>query len=216
MGSISLVTACWNGYWDRYGAQWVESVQALNTAPDEVLIASDCLLDLPSGWKQKPAVEPFVFDAWNDVIGSASNEWVAFLSMDDLLLPHALDDLVLGGDVVVAGMRDSAGFERVPDPVRYQNILHEPSYPLVGWLIYRREFHTRHPFRRTNFTDWIAALEYHHHNADIRFDPTIRYHYNIHPQQLSAQDATKEVELMKQLLTHYRVTPGPEWPPRLH
>lgn len=213
MPGVTLVTACWNGYWDRYGKQWVESVQQLNTAPDEILVATDRPICLPDGWKQKPAVKPYVFDAWNDVIGSASNEWVAFLSMDDLLPVDALDNLVLGGDVVVCGMKDSVGNVSVPDPARYENIFTDPGYPLTGWLIYRRDFHVRHPFRRTNYTDWVAALEYRHHNADIRFDPTIRYLYSIHPEQLSAVSGIKQVDFMKQLLTCHSVVPGPEWPP---
>lgn len=211
--NVSLVTACWGGYWEKYGEQWMRSVQGLNTAPSEVVIATDVPLDVPFEWRQIPAVEPYFFGAWNDVIQAASNDWVAFLSMDDELFPDSLDDLVLGGDVVVAGLLDSQGTTCVPDPARFDNILDESDFPLVGWPIYRKQFHALYPFRAVNYTDWISALEYRHHGADVRFDPKVRYKYNLHKGQFSRQDGTGHVRLMKDLLRHHVVKPGPEWPP---
>lgn len=215
MTKVSLVTACWGGYWDKYGDEFVSSVQNLNTAPDEVIVATDVPLVLPDGWRQIPAVEPYFFDAWNDAFLAARNEWVTFLSMDDRLFLHSLDDLKLEGDMVVCGVLDSNGTTCIPNLQAFDNIFNEDRYPLVGWCIYRKSTIERVPFRRVNYTDWIAALEYRTLGLDVRLDSTVRYWYRLHPGQLSATGNWDDVNLMKQLLPTGRVVQGREFPPVL-
>lgn len=215
MTPVSLVTACWGGYWEKYGDEFVASVQGLTTQPDEVIVATDEPLVLPDGWKQIPASEPYFFDAWNDAFMAARNEWVTFLSMDDKLFPHALDQLTLGGDVTVCSVLDSNGTICTPDLEKYDNIFNENLYPLVGWCIYRKSTIERIPFRRVNLTDWIAALEYRAAGLDVRVDPVVRYWYRLHPGQLSWRGNWDDVNLMKELLPTGRVVPGREFPPVL-
>lgn len=212
---ISLVTACWGGYWDQYGKQFVSSVKNLNTPPDEVVVASDVPLVLPDGWRQIPASEPYFFDAWNDVFLAARNEWVAFLSMDDVLLPNALDNLPLAGDVLVCSVVDSEKNICIPSLERFDNIFDEATFPLVGWAIFKKSTIERVPFRRVNFTDWIASLEYKHLGLDVRVDPTVRYFYALHQDQYSRYGRVQDVDLMKNLLKTGRVVQGREWPPLL-
>lgn len=215
MTPVSLVTACWGGYWDKYGDEFVASVKGLNTPPDEVVVATDVPLVLPDGWRQIPASEPYFFDAWNDVFLAARNEWVTFLSMDDKLMPHALDGLRLDGDLTVCGVLDSNGTVCIPDLGKFDNIFNEDRYPLVGWCIYRRSTIERVPFRRVNLTDWIAALEYHVLGLDVRVDPTVRYWYRLHHDQFSSKGTWADVNLMKELLRTGRVIQGREFPPVL-
>lgn len=212
---VSLVTACWGGYWDKYGDEFIASVTGLNTPPDEVIVSTDEPLMLPDGWIQIPAQQPYFFDSWNDAFLEARNEWVTFLSMDDRLFPHALDDLKLDGDITVCSVLDSNGTICTPDLEKFENIFNEGTFPLVGWCMFRRSTIERVPFRRVNYTDWIAALEYRFLGLDVRVDPTVRYWYRLHHGQLSAIGNWNDVNLMKDLLPTGRVVQGPEWPPVL-
>jgi hypothetical protein len=212
---ISLVTACWGGYWEKYGDQFISSVLGLNTRPDEIVVGTDVPLQLPNGWRQIPISEPYFFDAWNDAFLAAQNEWVTFLSMDDVLLPNAFDDLPLGGDVLVCSVIDSENNICTPSLERFNNIFNEQSFPLVGWAMFRKSTIERVPFRRVNFTDWIAALEYKTLGLDVRVDETIRYFYSLHNEQYSRYGSVQDVNFMKQLLLNHNVVQGREWPPRL-
>jgi hypothetical protein len=73
----------------------------------------------------------------------------------------------------------------------------------------------RVPFRRVNFTDWIAALEYKTLGLDVRVDETIRYLYSLHNEQYSRYGSVQDVNFMKELLLNNNVVQGREWPPRL-
>lgn len=218
IANLSFVTCCWGDYWDKYGQRWIKTVQALDPQPSEIIVAVDRPVDLPDGWKYRVAKQPYFFEGWMDVWEAAENDYVAFLSMDDLMPTDGLADLVLEGDIIVSGLVHSDGTESVPTKEKYDNIFNEDWYPLVGYIIMRKDVLQKVRWRPITWQDWIAALEFKHLNLDVRFDPRIRYIYSMHKNQHSRRntaDGYAAVKLMKELLPTGRVIHDASWPPRL-
>ena len=216
--NLSFVTCCWGDYWDKYGERWIKTVQALDPQPAEIIVSVDRPVELPNGWKQMRPREPYFFEAWMDVFQAAENEYVAFLSMDDLMPPDGLADLTLEGDVVVCGLVHSDGNVSIPTKEKYDNIFNENWYPLVGYLIIHRDLLTKVRWRPVVWQDWVAALEFKYLNLDVRFDNRVRYIYSMHPDQHSRKnpgEGWEAIRLMKELLPTGRVIHDASWPPKL-
>lgn len=99
---------------------WAESVRALTTQPDEIVIAAQSLpdIDLPA-WTYVPlSVEPLNFaHLWNQAIAACRTDWVAWIGADDRFRPHALDGIERDdADVVSFGLQYDTGQQWIAYP----------------------------------------------------------------------------------------------------
>lgn len=85
------MSIAYNGY-ERFIEQWLESVKSLKTAPDEIVVA------VPSDYKGGHDCTLVYADKApnmgymrNLAVANTSSDWVCFLSIDDVVLPHAID-----------------------------------------------------------------------------------------------------------------------------
>lgn len=114
--TIGVVTSAWGTY-GQYLPDWVESVAMQTRLPDRVTLI-DCGLDDPrpgldaleaSGLPYTYLKVPYrgMGCARNCAVAETDTEWIMHLDADDVLLPHALEDvegLAPGHDVVSVGV----------------------------------------------------------------------------------------------------------------
>jgi hypothetical protein len=99
--TITLHTASWNNYWDKYGQEWASNVNKFNTKPDEIIIVSDSPIDFSmlNYPNVKNVIVPIVGPHKvlpyyrNEAIKVATSDWVVGSDLDDLPLENYLDDL---------------------------------------------------------------------------------------------------------------------------
>jgi len=214
---VAIVTTAWGDYWDRFGARWVASVEALDDAPGEVIVASDRLLDVPAGWRVVTAAQPYFLDAWFWGIHRAHSPFIFMCGLDDEVTPNAMTDLPDMGDVVY-GPQEAGGRIHAPRPDGWERILDDTEewFPCMGWNLMRRDVYLKYPQRRVVWADWLMAMELKYNKVDVRFDDVVRQRYNLHDGQHSrseGRDPIKNVVKFRRLVREGRVLPGLEWPP---
>lgn len=215
---VCLVGFCWGDFWGRYGKQWVENLQALETQPERFLLFTDKPVDLPAGWDQQITEQRTIWDFTNHDQVQCETKYAAGLMMDDMMPADALNDLVLGSDIIVSGHRDTLGNVNIPTRERYENCLDEPWYPLSGYHIYRTDLFKDIPLRPVDWCDWIAMFEWYQHGLTLHFDGRVRQLYTIRDGQYSQpknpKQARANINLMRDLIRSGGVKPGAVWPPQ--
>jgi len=116
--SIGVVTVASDLYAENLPA-WAESVRALNTQPDQIVIACQTVpvdLDLDCTIVLIPADEPWDFATWwNRAIAACDTDWVAWCGVDDTYRPHAMDSIERNdADVVGLGFQYDTGQTWIP------------------------------------------------------------------------------------------------------
>lgn len=214
---VTLVSMVWGDYWGRFGDEWIESVWALDPAPAEVILATDKLRQLPVGWKQVDLVEPGHWEGLHNVIRYASQDYVVPLMVDDRMPVDGLADLVLEGDIIVSGHKDSAGTVNIPEKADYERAFDVPFYTLTGFAVYKRDVFERIPYRPIMWADWVASIEYLQHGLDVRFEDRVRQLYTLHPDQHSRSsdfaEARRNVRHAQMMARNGGMKPGAVWPP---
>lgn len=93
-----MVTCAYNGY-ERFISQWLEAIADLNTKPDKIVIAaglkhfelSDKATSVPFEIHKIRA--PYNMGKMrNEAVKRCETEWIFYLSVDDIVLPHAIDE----------------------------------------------------------------------------------------------------------------------------
>ena len=105
--TITLYVMSWNGYWDKYGAQWIQHVNNFRTQPDEIVIVSDSKIDASTLTQSNvkniivPTDKYFnpVGNYRNIAIKNSSSDWIVASDLDDVQLVNYLDDLDPSADI---------------------------------------------------------------------------------------------------------------------
>ena len=202
-------------YWEKWGGQFVDMIEQLETKPDEVVIASLVPLDVPSFINNVSTQELF-WDSWNDAFAALSTDWVWGFGLDDLILPNWSDGLVLDTDVVSITGQQSPGGLFQADEAGFERMLDSGNNPMSGSMIFSREVASAVPFRRTRWADWVWWLEVRKHGYSVRFDKEPRFVHVRHPEALSIKGDVQgqaDVALMQSMLAAGDVVRGQEFPP---
>ena len=217
--SIAICTTVWGTFWDRFGAQFIEQMEKLNTEPDEVIVSSPVPLNLPKHWHE--IVQPHnKWDCWNDTMFAARSEWVMPVGMDDIWFPDALDGLTDVEDDVdvisVPCMENGKRWEATNDG--YNQLLELPYNPMQGAYLIRRSRLNAVPFRHVVYNDWMQFMEMKKLNYKITFKTMPIVDHIRRPDSYSIgviPGGVEECEQMRQILLKYDVVPGTEFPPTL-
>lgn len=215
--SIALIGCSSVEYWGRWGRQFCDSVQAMRTKPNEVIIASLEPLDVPDFVTNIETKELF-WDSWNDAIRHSTSDWVWPGGIDDLFEIDALEDLDTSGDVIAVSGMESTGQTFFPDAGGFEQILRVSHNPMRGSIMLRRDVALELPWRRTKWADWCQWCEIRHGEYRVVFDPKVRMMHTRHAEALSLNPdpiAQSHVEQLKHWLLEGRVVRGAEWPPVL-
>lgn len=213
--SVGIAACASVEYWEKWGGQFVDMIEQLDTKPDEVVIASLVPLDVPSFIKNVSTKELF-WDSWNDAFAALSTDWVWPHGIDDIIYPNWFDGLVLDTDVVsITGMQSTGDLFQA-DEAGYARILQSGNNPMSGSTMSRREVLLAVPFRRTRWADWVWWLEVCKHGYSVRFDKEPRFTHVRHPEALSIKGDVQgeaDVALVQSMLAAGDIVRGQDFPP---
>lgn len=98
--SITLYTAAWGGYWEKYGETWTKNIKKLNPQPDKIIIISDKLID--SEFEvlvtDRPKSE-IIAHFRNFALQNINTTHVAALDLDDEPYPNLLSNINYDYDI---------------------------------------------------------------------------------------------------------------------
>ena len=162
---IGVVTSAWGAY-GRWLPDWVESVAAQTLQPALVTVLDAGVTDVGPArealsatnleWQIVPMTYAGMGAARNRAVEASPTEWVMHLDADDVLLPHALEDiahLAPRSDVVSLGMWRE-GREHLFPHVSRQAIL-RGRHGCYSCAPFRRRLWERRPWITIN--DWVDS-----------------------------------------------------------
>jgi hypothetical protein len=215
--SIAVCVTVWGDFWDRFGEQFIEQMEKLNTEPDEVIVSSPVPLNLPKRWVE--IVQPDKkWDSWNDTMFTARSEWVMPVGMDDIWYPDALDGLTdVNDDVKIISnpwMQDGQLWAASEEG--FNQILHVSHNPMVGGYLIRRSVLWSIPFRQVVWNDWIQWMEIKKLGYKVAFRGNPCGDHVRRPDSYSIRpdpNGELQCEQMRAILREHEVVPGVEFPP---
>jgi hypothetical protein len=212
--NLAVCVASWGTYWDRFGSEFVASMESSSPRPSEVVIVADQEVVIPEWIKSfRPRSATPMWDWFNEAVAHSESEYVWLLGVDDLLTSHGLIGLKLAGDAInVAGLEHDRVW--VGTPQEYSGIIYRHGNPMLGGIILKRDVYLRIPWRRVIWSDWMQWIEINHAGLDVRFDRTPRMVHRRHPGAHSmkvSELGERQINEMKRMLG--LVEHGPEWPP---
>ncbi len=217
--SIAVCVVVWGDFWDRFGGQFVEQMEKLNTEPDEVIVSSPMPLNLPKHWHE--IVQPHhKWSNWNDTMFAANSDWVMPVGMDDIWFPDALDGLTdVDDDVqIICNPWIENGQLWSANQESFDQILHVSHNPMRGGTLIRRSVLWSIPYRQVVWNDWIQWMEIKKLGYKVAFrgnpcgDHIRRTDsYSIAPQA----NGELQCEQMRAILREHDVVPGVEFPPQI-
>ena len=215
--TIAICATVWGDFWQRFGQQFIEQMEKLNTEPDEIIISSPVPLNLPKHWHE--IVQPHnKWDCWNDTMFAAKSEWVMPVGMDDIWFADGLDgitDVDDDIDVISVTCMENGDFWEA-HLFGYNNILELPHNPMKGAYLIRRSKLDAVPFRHVVYNDWMQFMEMKKLYYKIAFKTTPVCDHIRRPDSYSIgviPAGIDEIEQMRQILLSHDVIPGTEFPP---
>lgn len=194
--SVTITTAAWGDYWDRYGKKWTSHISNLNTKPLEVIVVSD--RPIKTDFKVIIEKDCNLGIFRNAGIKSAEGIWIVPSDLDDEPLPNYIDNLDNNYDVIAYNMIDYKGKNYYSDSNSWENIFSiNTKNPLVSCSAVKRNILLKIPYRKIGWEDWALWLDLKKAGVQIKFDNTIRYRYNNTPNSLSRQlKKIKDLEII--------------------
>lgn len=182
--NVTIVSCLYGTGYERFITGWAQSIEGLNTQPDEVIVGVDRTAfergqHIPRALAVRNHCDwrhPQAFHL-QKAIERAETEWVWILDMDDFALPDALDGLEdIDADVMVVGYQRSDGVTYIPPQLTAVEYLLGGSNPFPAGSIIRREsFLKVGGFPDVAFQDY--GLWRRMATAWMRFQASHRAHY---------------------------------------
>ena len=217
--TIAVCVVVWGDFWSRFGGQFIEQMEKLNTEPDEVIVSSPVPLNLPKHWVE--ILQPHQkWDSWNDTMLTARSEWIMPVGMDDIWYADALDGLTdVEDDIdVICNPWMQNGQLWAADPIGFENILHSSHNPMLGGALFRKSIIHTIPYRRVVWNDWIQWMEIRKLGYKVAFRGNpCGDHIRREDSYSIRGDANGELECeqMRAILRQHNVVPGVEFPPQI-
>jgi glycosyltransferase involved in cell wall biosynthesis len=189
MTTIAVVASCVNEPYHYFINQWKQSIGKLERRPDEVIIATDLVNEVTQSddcilvpIKNKPKSGNWTV-AVNDAIAHSQSDWISKIDIDDLILPHALNEIdSCEADVYCFGI-EIDGQKRLAEP---NGLLEQPDPKIFSNSVYRRWVWEKNPYQDIFCEDalfwYLAACE----NAVFAASTKVDYIYGRHSSQITA------------------------------
>ena len=193
--TITVATANWGGYWDRYGSNWTEAVLKLDPAPTRVIIASD--VPIKTGFEVVICETKSLGPMRNAAIDFTDTEWFVPSDLDDIPLPNYVSGINRDAEIhsfCYKFCNEAHGYR----PSQWDNAF-EPNTgnPLASCSAYKTDWAKRIRYRDIGWEDWAFWLDMKKAGARVHFDQTVRYIYTHPPGSLSQKDVSrKENEIL--------------------
>ena len=89
--SVTVITAAWGDYWDRYGKTWTAAIEQLDPQPSEIIVVSDKPIETNFQVIIEHDCHLGVFR--NAGVRAASSTWIVPSDLDDVPLSNYIDNL---------------------------------------------------------------------------------------------------------------------------
>lgn len=191
--SVTLVSCVYGGTFHRFAPRWLEYVRKLNPKPDEIIVAGDAFIPIPT-----PGVFTYVDCDWkhpqafylNHAISKAKTDWVWILDIDDCAMPDALAGLDdVKADVWQMGYVRSDGEVYVPGETA---LVASGNALVAGSAIRTESFRRVGGFRDVAFQDWDLWSRLRENEASFAFSGRTHFHYMRHQYTRSATELTPD------------------------
>lgn len=173
--NIGIVTAVWNGY-GKFVRQWLDAIDSLDTKPTQITIALGHNHGLPADeldtllgrfqhlhliFAIDETMPPLMGPMRNFAIALTNQEWIMYLSVDDIILPNAIDEFMKyekDADYICIKWLSTATWNP-----RARVLIHNPKTPeemalkyngkgfIVGHSPFRRSFWEKKPYKSHDY-----------------------------------------------------------------
>lgn len=179
--NIGIVTAAYNGY-GKFIDQWLDAINNLETKPQAVTIALGkdhglySVTEMLNKYPDLPIkfhftlADPLMGPMRNAAINKTNTEWIMYLSVDDIILPGAIDEFKKyekDADYICIKWLSRATWRE-----NSKVLVHNPKTPeemameyngkgfIVGHSPFRRSFWEKHPYKPHDFPNapFVADL----------------------------------------------------------
>jgi len=189
--SVGLVAVAYGDKYRAFLPRWMRAVTMLERQPDRVMIVTD---DVPSAISSlgdvylssavfKQAHGTFVNHPQvlvNEAIASVNTEWVCKMDIDDVIFPHALNNLDrTDADVYMFGIQLSGQWLPARHATR-ADILKSPHNLVFSGSPFRRWVWEKAHYRDMVCEDWMFWIDAARNGARFQASPDIDYEYVIH------------------------------------
>lgn len=203
--SVGLVAVAHGDKYRAFLPRWMRAVTMLERQPDRVMIVTD---DVPSAiaslgdvylssvvFKQAHgtfATHPQVLV--NEAIASVDTEWVCKMDIDDVIFPHALNNLDrTDADVYMFGIQLSGQWLPARHATR-ADILKSPHNLVFSGSPFRRWVWECAPYRDMVCEDWMFWIDAAKNGARFHASPDIDYEYVIHGDNITLRTDMQAAE----------------------
>lgn len=189
--SVGIVAVAYGDKYRAFLPRWMRAVTMLERQPDRVMIVTD---DVPSAIAAlgdvylssavfKQAQGTFVNHPQvlvNEAIASVQTEWVCKMDIDDVIFPHALNNLDrTDADVYMFGIQLSGQWLPARHATR-ADILKSPHNLVFSGSPFRRWVWEKAHYRDMVCEDWMFWIDAARNGARFHASPDIDYEYVIH------------------------------------
>ena len=188
--TITIATANWGGYWEKYGDRWTEAILKLDPFPTRVIVASD--VPIKTDFEVVICETKSLGPMRNAAIDATDTEWFVPSDLDDLPLPNYIKDLKQDCEI------HAFCYKYGGDVHGYKPSLWDSAFsvdcanPIGSCSAYKTEWAKRVRYRDIGWEDWAFWLDMKKAGARAHFDPTPRWIYTRPPGSLSQQDASRK------------------------
>lgn len=218
--NIGIVTSAYNGY-GKFANQWLDAISQLTQKPDKITIAlgKDHGLkpveitgliskyrDLPLHFVQATSIEPLMGPMRNVAIKHTPTEWIMYLSIDDVILPGAINEfekyekdadyICIKWQSIATWRKGAKVLTHNPKTPEEMALLYNGKGFIVGHSPFRRSFWEKHPYMDHDYPNapFVARLV----EAGARFvkteEPCTMYlrRLDSHAARLGRRKATRD------------------------
>jgi hypothetical protein len=189
--TIGVVAVAYGEKYRGFIPRWMRAISALERQPDRVMIITD---DAPlaiaslgsanlSSVAFKQAYSRFKHHPQvlvNEAIEAINTDWVCKMDIDDLIFPHALNNLdKTDADVYMFGIQLSRQ-QLLARHATSADILKSPHNLVFSGSPFRRWVWEQSPYRDMVCEDWMFWVDAARNGAKFVASPNIDYEYVIH------------------------------------
>ena len=194
--TIGVVSVAYGETYRAFLPRWMRSITALETKPDKIMIVTD---DVPDSIARLGNVylDSVIFKQAhgtfsrhpqvlvNEAIASVQTDWICKMDIDDLIYPHALNNLDrCDADVYMFGI-SYQGQWLPARPVTAEMILSAMHNLVFSCSPFRRWVWEKAPYKDILCEDWAFWIDAAKNNARFHASSTIDYEYVIHGDNIS-------------------------------
>jgi hypothetical protein len=190
--TIGLVTVAVGETYQRFLPQWAEAVANLQRKPDQITIVVDYiseyyvqmldeileswqLLTSNKTWKHHPQILA------NEAISVTHTDWICKLDADDLILPHAFNQLDQSeADIYTFGLAINGQRIIIPAPITANQLLACNFNPITAASPFRKKlWENSTGFHDIIYDDWLFWRETAEQNPTYQSSISVDYLYRL-------------------------------------